>query len=126
MRRSSTAAEVCQSIRRSIRKPPLNHDLNRCAEVAIDARAFRVRPQRRDEMAAHLDEGRRACRGQVQATEEFLARRFGSRLQPQERVGGWLASVGLSRSRDLFRIGQERIAQHIEERVTRGRVQRSI
>ena len=76
-------------------------------EVAIDAGAFRVRPQRRDEMAAHLDEGRRACRGQVQATEEFLPRRFGSRLQPQERVGGWLSSVGLSRSRDPFRIGQK-------------------
>ena len=71
-------------------------------------RAFRVRPQRRDEMAAHLDEGRRACRGQVQATEEFLARRFGSRLQPQERVGGWLASVGIvSRSRDRSGSGRK-------------------
>ena len=53
-------------------------------QVSIDARPLRMRRQRSHQVAPQLDECRRGAGGQVQAPEQFLSWRFGSRLQSHE------------------------------------------
>ena len=75
---SRIAAGEDQSIRRSTRKPRLNHEPKRCwksrsttARPAIPARGL-------EKVGAHRDQRRRAAGRAIETTEQFLPARLGS------------------------------------------------
>ena len=91
---SRMAAGVCQSMRRSTRKPRLNHDASRCIRSRSTARERRIAGAQ--QVAAHGDDLGGGAGRQVEAAEELLARALHRPLQRRDgrRVGARQIGLG--------------------------------
>ena len=94
-------------MRRSCRKPRLNHDANRCFRSLSSGRRCRLLAQASVDFLAHGNQGAGAAGRHVHPSQQFLPRRIGGLRQRRSGFGRRLGQIGLRRGTKYRCIGRK-------------------
>ncbi len=97
------------------KEPAIEPRAQEMLKVLIDPRQRRVFGQKFEKPRPHVDQRSGAARGHVQAAQQFLTRRLGSRQKAGDRLGCLVLGIGFGGTRNPFGIGIVGFSQMGEE-----------